>query len=202
MTVRIAILVEGATETAFKKALIAWLHSRLPGKMPKLDFLPEDGRIPKGEKLQRKVRLLLKTNDAVIALTDVYTGTNPPDFKDAADARAKMTEWVGPEPRFHPHAAQHEFEAWLLPYWPQVQAVAKSKNAGPAQEPESVNHGKPPSRHIADIFRTSPNGRRYSKTRDGMAILAGQDLQTAAALCPELMRFLTTILMLSGGETG
>ena len=88
MTVRIAILVEGAMEAAFKKALIAWLQPRLPGKIPKLDFLPEDGRIPKGEKLQRKVRLLLKTNDAVIALTDVYTGTHPPDFKNAADTRA------------------------------------------------------------------------------------------------------------------
>jgi hypothetical protein len=31
--------------------------------------------------------------DAVIALTDVYTGTK--DFKDAADAKAQMKKWVG-----------------------------------------------------------------------------------------------------------
>jgi hypothetical protein len=31
-------------------------------------------------------------------LTDVYTGTS--DFKDAADAKAKMRKWVGEEKRF------------------------------------------------------------------------------------------------------
>jgi len=43
---RIAILVEGKTERAFKPYLIAFLQTRLPGKMPKLDFVPHDGRIP------------------------------------------------------------------------------------------------------------------------------------------------------------
>lgn len=31
----------------------------------------------------------------------------------AADAKQKMREWVGTEPRFFPHAACHDFEAWL-----------------------------------------------------------------------------------------
>jgi hypothetical protein len=38
--VRIAILVEGRTETAFKPHLVAFLTRTLAGKMPKLDFSP------------------------------------------------------------------------------------------------------------------------------------------------------------------
>ena len=52
---RIAILVEGRTETAFKPYLLVYLRSRLTGNMPKLDFVPQTGRIPTGEKLRRIV---------------------------------------------------------------------------------------------------------------------------------------------------
>ena len=66
--------------------------------------------------------------DAVIALTDVYTGKG--DFRDAADAKAKMRNWGGRNDRFYPHAAQHDFEACLLPYWSEIQKVAgHNKNA-------------------------------------------------------------------------
>lgn len=91
---RIAILVEGATEKAFEPILRDFLKSRLQQQMPKLQFIPDDGRIPKEEKLRRKVENLLTGRDAfnaVIALTDVYTGTN--DFQDAADAKAENVGW-------------------------------------------------------------------------------------------------------------
>lgn len=147
---KIAILVEGATETAFKQILLDFLKSRLQQRMPTLKFLPDNGRIPKEEKLRRKVENLLTGNDAfnaVIALTDIYTGTN--DFKDAADAKAKMREWVGNNPNFYPHAAQYDFEAWLLPYWSTIQRLAGGHNkSAPKGLPEQVNHNKPPSYHI------------------------------------------------------
>jgi hypothetical protein len=89
--------------------------------MPKLDPVPYDGRIPTGHRLRRDVERLLMDRkhpaDAVIALTDVYTGTDPREFQDAADAKEKMRSWAGASDRFFPHAAQHDFEAWLLPYW-------------------------------------------------------------------------------------
>jgi hypothetical protein len=81
-----------------------------------------NGRIPKEDKLRRVVENLLQgvqPAEAVIALTDIYTGTR--DFEDAADAKSKMRQWVGPNPLFHPHAAQYDFEAWLLPYWTDIQ---------------------------------------------------------------------------------
>jgi hypothetical protein len=109
---KIAILVEGATEVAFREKLRRFLQTRLEGKMPRLDFIPQNGRIPKEGKLKRDVENLLTGNsayDAVIALTDIYTGTQ--DFQDAADAKAKMMSWVNNNPQFYPHTALHDFEA-------------------------------------------------------------------------------------------
>jgi len=168
--------------------------------MPKLKFFPEDGRIPTGDKLKRDVeRLLAKDHDAVIALTDVYTGSKPPEFSDAADAKAKMRQWVGLEPRFYPHAAQYEFEAWLLPYRSRIRKLSGNDRNLPSQNPETVNHDKPPAEHLADLFRTGSNKRAYSKTRDDAAILRGKDLAVSIAACPELKALVNTILSLSSG---
>jgi hypothetical protein len=165
--------------------------------MPRLKFVSEDGRIPIGANLKRDVRHLLAQHyDAVIALTDVYTGTTAV-FTNAADARKKMRRWVGMEPRFHPHAAQYEFEAWLLPYWSTIQRLAGSNRNPPSPNPETVDHSRPPATILKELFRTGSNKRAYSKTRDGAAILRGQDLEVSAARCPELRAFLDTILRVS-----
>ena len=199
---KITIIVEGKTETAFKPHLRAFLEPRLQGKMPRLDFFPQNGRIPTEEKLRRDVAKLLSNgdplSDAVIALTDVYTGTS--DFKDAADAKRKMRGWVGPEPRFHPHAAQHDFEAWLLPYWSDIQKLAGHNRSAPSDSPETVNHHRPPAYHLREIFRAGKCRDDYSKPRDANRILRGQDLSVSAAQCPELKAFLNTILSLCGGQ--
>ncbi len=171
--------------------------------MPNLDTFRYDGRIPKEDKLRRVVENLLKGRnpaDAVIALTDVYTGHNGThDFVDALDAKSKMSRWVGRNSSFYPHAAQHDFEAWLLPYWSDIQRLAGHRQRVPSGAPETVNHNHPPSHHITEIFRVGTCGRDYSKTRDANRILQGKDLSVAASACPELKAFLNTILSLSGG---
>lgn len=197
---KLTILVEGKTETAFKQHLITFLKGKLTGKMPKLDMFPYHGRIPKGEDLRRKVETLLsgsQPSDGVIALTDVYTGTN--DFQNAADAKAKLRQWVGPNPSFHPHVAQFDFEAWLLPYWKDIQKLAGHNRNPPAGVPENVNHMHPPSYHLREIFRIGTHREAYSKPRDANRILRGKDLGIAAAQCAELRAFLNTIITLSGG---
>ena len=197
---KIAIMVEGSTEKAFIPHLRRFLELKLKGKMPKLDVFVCNGPIHSREKLRRTVEDLLNKGkppaDAVIALTDVYTGKH--NFEDAADAKKQMTQWVGPNSRFHPHAAQYDFEAWLLPYWPAIEKLAGFNRQSPGS-PEKVNHSRPPSVHIKELFALGKR-RDYNKPRDANSILKDKDLAVAAAGCPELRDLLNTILKLSGGE--
>jgi hypothetical protein len=200
--VKIAVLIEGQTERAFLPHLRRFLETRLAGHMPRLDPEPYDGRIPTGDRLRREVERLLRSGkppaDAVIALTDVYTGTG--DFQDAEDAKSKMREWVGQNTRFYPHAAQYEFEAWLLPFWETIQRLAGHNRTPPSGPPEAVNLTRPPSVRIKGIFLAGSRGRDYVKPRDAVRILRDNDLLVAAHACPELRSFLNTILSLCGGE--
>jgi hypothetical protein len=63
-----------------------------------------------------------------------------------------------------------------------------------------VNHNRPPSYHIREIFNSGRSPRDYVKTRDAKRILQGKDLSIAVAACPELRAFLNTILEICGGE--
>ena len=200
---KISIIVEGKTERAFLPHLRGFLKNRLSGNMPRLDMFPYDGRIPKEDKLKRVVQNLLsggKPSDHVIALTDVYTGSNPPEFQDAQDAKAKMRSWVGEDARFHPHVAQYDFEAWLLPYWPTIQKLAGHNEGAPGGNPESVNHCNPPAYRIKEIFEKGKCRASYIKPRDAGRILKDKDLLISNNQCPELKAFVNTILAVSGGN--
>lgn len=199
---KITLIVEGKTEKAFLPYLRKYLENRLQGKMPKLDVNPYDGRIPTGEKLNRVVQNLLGgkyPSDHIIALTDVYTGSQPPEFLDAKDAKNKMRQWVGEEPRFHPHVAHHDFEAWLLPYWTSIQKLAGHNKKVPTGKPETVNHGNPPAYRIKEIFEIGTCRDSYIKPRDAGRILSNNDLSVAVEECPELKSFVNTIISVSGG---
>ncbi|MCA8994274.1 MAG: DUF4276 family protein [Planctomycetaceae bacterium] len=201
---RIAIIVEGKTETAFKQKLNEFLQTKLPGKMPSLQFIPFNGRIPTEAKLKRVVEQLIKDRkrpaNAVIAITDVYTGSAPPEFETADDAKRKMREWVGKEERFHPHVALHDFEAWLLPYWSKIQKLTGSNKTVPGKNPETVNHGNPPAYRLADVYRTGSKTKSYKKTVDAGRILEGEDLTVAINACSELKSLVNTILSLCKAE--
>jgi hypothetical protein len=201
---RIAIIIEGRTECAFIPCLRIFLEERFKGRMPKIDPVPYDGRIPKGVYLKRLVERLLadvrKPADAVIALTDVYTGSRPLDFNDGADARSKMREWVGENNKFFPHAAQYEFEAWLLPYWDILQELSGGSRNAPSESPETVNHNNPPSSRISELFKTGNKRKSYVKTRDAKRVLQKIELAKAASKCQELRDLLDTIIGLCEGD--
>ncbi len=195
---KIILLVEGETERVFMPFLREFLRERLT-EMPKLSCRPYHGRIPKEDKLKRIVENLLKGKkpaNAVIALSDVYTGSD--DFINATDAKEKMRKWVSENPDFYPCVAQHDFEAWLLIFWPDIQKLAGHNKKAPGKEPEQVNHHKPPAKHIEEIFRLGKR-RSYNKPRDAKSILEGKDLTLSANVCPELKAFLNTLLTLCGG---
>lgn len=194
---RIAILVEGHTEKAFIPTLQNFLRTRLQ-VMPRLHPIPFYGRIPKEDKLRRVVEHLLDDHNAVIALTDVYTGNM--DFTDASDAKAKMAIWVGNNSNFYPHAAQYDFEAWLLPFWSTIQELARHNRSAPSGHPEQVNHNRPPSYRIKEIFELGRCRDSYIKPRDAKRVLERNDLLESARACPELKAFLNTILTLCDGE--
>lgn len=199
---KITLIVEGRTEAAFLPHLRRFLKSRLADKMPRVDVNPYNGRIPTGEKLKRVVQTLLRgkdPSDQVIALTDVYTGSKPPEFQNAMDAKNKMRIWVGTEPRFHPHVALHDFEAWLLPYWPYIQKLAGHNKRAPGGDPETVNHENPPAYHIKEIFELGSCRDSYVKPRDAGRILSKNDLIVAVDACPELKSFVNTIMSVCGG---
>ncbi len=196
---KIIILVEGRSEKLFKDALVKFLEPRLSQRMPKIEFQAYDGRIPKEDKLRRVIHNYSKESDAVIALTDVYTGTD--DFKDAKDAKDKMRQWVGENDKFYPHAAQYDFEAWLLPFWPTIQKLAKHNQKAPSGAPETVNHSDPPAHRINKLFELGKCRDSYSKPRDAKRILKENDLLISANQCPELKSLLNTILKLCGGST-
>lgn len=192
---RITIICEGKTEKAFKPYLNGFLRERLAGKMPKLIFDRHDGSIPTQNKLRRVVSKLLTTgkskSDAVIALTDVY-----PAFEDAAKAKRQLREWVGKEPKFYPHVALHDFEAWLLPYWDRIQKLAGQKSAPWGANPEAVNHQNPPAHRLSRLFEAGTCRDSYNKPRDASRILKDVDLLVAINACPELKAFVNTILKL------
>jgi len=202
---KIVIIAEGATEKIFLPYLRKFLTTRLNNKMPKIHVHSYDGRIPKQDKLMRIVKNHLSGKDPadyVIALTDIYTGPGQSEFKDAADAKAKMRSWVGDEHRFFPHAAQYEFEAWLLIYWDTIQRLANHNMTAPGVNPENVNHDKPPSYWIREVYRNGKRGGSYVKTRDADRILRENENNLLASInsCTELKAFVNTILGICGGE--
>ena len=194
------LIVEGETERAFLPFLRDYIATRLAGNMPKLSAAPYDGRIPTHEKLRRLVNNLLQgpqAADCVVALTDVYTGSVPPLFVNADDAKDKMRHWVGLESRFYPHVAQHDFEAWLLPYWPTIQKLAGHNRTAPSGNPESVNHNHPPANRIKELFQVGKSRSIYIKPRDAARILRDNDLSVTVNQCPELRSLIDTIVRVS-----
>jgi hypothetical protein len=196
---RISIICEGKTERAFKPHLIAFLKTRLAEQMPTLKFDHHDGPIPTAKKLQRVVSNLLNTgrdrSDAVIALTDVY-----PAFADADEAKRLLREWVGGEPRFYPHVALHDFEAWLLPYWDRIKKLAGRNSKPFGTKPVNVNTVNPPAHRLAKMFEVGKCRDSYNKPRDAGRILKDADLMVSISACSELKAFVNTILTLCGAQ--
>ena len=198
---KISLIVEGQTEKAFVPTLRDFLRPLIPRETPfTLHSVPQNGRIPHDAKLDRIVERLLHSGrnpaDYVIALTDVY-----PDYSNAAEAKAVLSQSVNNPACFYAHAAQYEFETWLLPYWSRIQELSGHNQSLPGNNPEIVNNNNTPSNRIKDAYRLGQKRYNYKKPVDAAKILQGQDLMIAIQQCPELKSLVNTILGICGGQT-
>ncbi|MHB8618581.1 MAG: DUF4276 family protein [Chloroflexota bacterium] len=195
--------MEGKTETAFKTALKRFLDRRceVEGRgLVRLQTREMDSRLLIADKVTAMIMGNLADPEVlgVVALIDVVSSGRPRQFKDAAEAIAFLQRCGPPDDsRYQAHAAQYDFEAWLLPFWADISRKVLGKvRPAPGGNPEEVNHEHPPSQHLARLYREA--GRGYDKPRDARAILEGKDLTLSAARCPQLKAFLNTLLRLAG----
>ena len=85
--------------------------------------------------------------------------------------------------------------------WDEIKRIAGHNRNAPPGQPETVDHNRPPSYHIREIFRIGGCRDDYSKVRDANRILRGKDLAVSVLRCPELRAFVNTIINLCGGTT-
>lgn len=196
---KVVVFCEGKTEATLRNGLRELVQRRSNGQTRVgLHFIPLDGHMLQ-PKLSRLVALELENEDVqgVIVLTDVY-----PNFRDAAAAKAELSRLVGSSElsaRLRFHAAQHEVEAWLLPFWKEIVGSLKITAVPPGTRPEDVNHERPPSFHFRDLYRRAK--KYYDKVRHAAVWLTADRLEEAAKSCPELKLFLNSLLEFAGVES-
>lgn len=193
---RIVILCEGRTEAALNRGLRELFQQRSGARRVGLETRP----VPRS-KLPRLVERFGSSDDVagIIALTDVY-----PDFESADEAKACLVRLAGQSPfieKFRAHVAQFELESWMMPFWDDIAKSIGVEAKKPGEKPEEINHEKPPSKHLKELFRRAKQPRRnYDKVRYASKWLTAKRLGRAAEVCPELKALLTSLLELAGGE--
>jgi hypothetical protein len=194
--VTIVLLVEGDTEKAVKEPVKHFLDERAVAEgRPKVALRVKATMTPSLSKLRGRIRLELSDPQviAVVGLINVY-----PNFHSAEEAKAFLRQAAENTPRFYPHAAQYDVEAWLLPYWDAICKRLGVRQNAPGPHPEEVDLSSPPSQRLQELYRLAKPPRRYVKPIEMAAILRGKDLTVAAGRCPEFRALLNTLLTLGG----
>lgn len=194
---RIVLLAEGDTERALAEHIKCFLDERAEaaGK-PKIALRTKPITLNRGD-LRGRIRLELLDPQvvAVVGLVDVY-----PLFASAEEAKRFLREASANDPRFYAHAALHDVEAWLLPFWQSICDRIAVRRAAPGAHPEKVDFDHPPSRRLQELYSLAKPPQKYIKPIEMNAVLRGKDLTIAAEQCPEFRALLNTLLTVSGLE--
>ncbi|MCX7012395.1 MAG: DUF4276 family protein [Candidatus Sumerlaeota bacterium] len=195
----IVLLVEGKTEKAIRESLRAFLDIRCSeAERPRVGLRSKEmsSNLLNEKKLRDQVANNLENPDVlgVIALIDVVCSGR--SFSNAEEAIRFLRERAPNDPRFRAHAAQFDFEAWLLPYWKEICARLGIQRRPFGPNPETVNSQNPPSRRLQQLYRE--HERVYVKTLEARVILKGKDLTISANRCPQFKSFLNSLLELAG----
>jgi len=192
---KIVLLCEGDTELALKGALKPFLDTWCDERglrRVKIDVKPFDHSLNCKEIQRHLARHGRDSEVVVIGLADVY-----PKFRGAAQVKEFLANCVRDsefKDKFFPHAAQYEFEAWLLPFWDSICKRLGIKAKRPGANPEMVDDQKPPSKHLRELYAKA--GRRYEKVTEAVKILKGRPIEEAAEQCPQLQELLDTLVKL------
>jgi len=198
---RIALFVEGRTETACKTVLKALLDEVAQAETRPCVGLSthqyRGTRIWDSGRVAWDAEAYLRQPDVcgAVLLLDVH-----PRFDSATAAVAHYHASLGHK-RFRVHCALHDFETWLLPHWERLHQLARRTppKRYPWRPPEEVNRVKPPSRVLSELF--APH-RGYEKALDAPRILQSpDDLRHSAEKWPQLKLFLNTLLEFAGYAT-
>lgn len=197
----IVLLVEGDTEVALKGHLKRFLDGRAAvAQKPRVRLETRQNVVNESpERIRGRVERELRRPGvvAVVALIDAYPRFSRRE-EPATAAKRYLREAVGENPRFHPHVALYDVEAWLLPYWDDIRSAVGGRLSRPGGNPEEVDGQNPPSHRLKQLYESA--GKRYVKTIEMNRLLEGKDLTVAAGQCPEFRAFLNTLLELSGLE--
>jgi Domain of unknown function (DUF4276) len=212
---KVYVYVEGPSDKAALKALLAPLLRRLQEKEVYVTFFDETSG-------DRKKAILLKVPDRavnilhtqprslVVALPDLYPknkGFAHTTFAElragvlenfrAAAQRKKIQKIEELESRFKVFCLKHDLEALLLAAFEPLKAHLRS----PALKPtwslpvEDVNHDHPPKQVVEELFQSC--GQRYKDTVDATLVLAASHYAEIARACPQcfqpFVEFLETL---------
>ncbi|MBI1826490.1 MAG: DUF4276 family protein [Planctomycetes bacterium] len=189
---KIVVICEGATEAALKSGLRELVQTRsISARRVGIDTRSLDGPTIR-KKLGRVASNLLVEGDVVgvIALSDVH-----PNYRNASETKEALRHYAAEaatHPRFRAHAAQFEFEAWLLPHWDEITKSLKVNAAKPGANPEQVNGQSPPSHRLKGLYQRAR--RKYDKVVDALRWLTAERLEQSAKECPQLKEFLDSLL--------
>jgi hypothetical protein len=186
---KIVVLCEGYTERAVVSDLFSrWLN---PKVTERIGFKPVrfNGWKQLVDDAPKKADIHLRDPKVlgVVALLDLYGPTFYPDhLKNAEERRVWGTNHLSKQfenPRYRPHFAVHEVEAWILAQPTILDSKVRKKLPGKAQNPEEVNSTTPPAKLLDQIY-SEVLGKGYKKVVEGTKLFSKLDPEVVYTKCP------------------
>jgi hypothetical protein len=198
---KIVVLCEGYTERAVVSDLFSrWLNPRVSERIG-IKPVRFNGWKQLVDDAPRKAGFHLRDPKVlgVIALLDLYGPTFYPEhLKSSEERRIWGTKHLKDhleDPRYRPHFAVHEVEAWILAQPDILDPKVRRKLPGKAVNPEVVNSNQPPAKLLDDIY-SEVFGKGYKKVVEGNKLFSKLDPEIVYEKCPafkaladDLLRF-------------
>jgi len=199
--VKFVLFVEGASERkSLPEFFKRWLDPKLPAPV-RIAPVKAEGWRDFLRKMPRKIGEHVRDQNVigVIGLLDLSGPEYPPEKRTVAERYPWLVEQMQTKvaaEKFHPFAAVHELEAWLLSdptiFPPEIRDTLLSK----VSSPEGVNFDEPPKKLLTRLYREKLK-KSYRATVDTVNLFARLDPAKAYTKCPYLRSLLEKMLELA-----